>query len=100
MPIKILIVNRSLKFIGVFIKGFSYIFHFICPKKRFTIPKYSKALKETGYKTKVPKIIWQTNYTNKVSLPVYLNYILNRVVSPTLEYSFIDSCQKRRFNKD
>lgn len=84
MPI---VVNRLIKFVGVFVKAFSYIFHAIFPKMRFTIPTYSPAWIKSSKSSNIPKIIWQTNYTNKVSLPVYLNYLLNRAMSPSFEYN-------------
>jgi len=89
MKILITIINRLIKLFGAFIKGFSYIFHFLFPKKRFTIPKRSKPLIRSKNITKIPKIIWQTNYTNKVTLPVYINYLFNRIVSPDFEYRYM-----------
>jgi len=97
MPFKIIVVNRLIKLTGVLVKAFSYIFHFFFPKKRFIIPKQSNSLKKSNTKTKIPKIIWQTNYTNKVALPVYLNYLLNRIMSPTFEYRFMDHDDRDEF---
>ncbi len=77
MLLLILICNRFSKLVGNLSKVFiSYPFHFFLPKKRFTIPKYSKALIQ-GKKQIISKKIWQTNYTNQVSLLVYLNYLFN-----------------------
>lgn len=100
MPIRILMVNRLIKFIGVFVKAFGYAFHFVCPKLRFTIPTYSRAWIKSKNETKIPKIIWQTNYTNKVSLPIYLNYLLNRIMSPDFEYYCMDHDERDKFLKE
>lgn len=91
MPLKIMIVNRLLKISGALVKAFSFLFHFLLPKKRFTIPEYSAPLIKSKKPTKIPKIIWQTNYTNRVSLPVYCNYLANRLISPDFEYRYVST---------
>lgn len=95
-----IIVNRLAKICGAGIKGFGYIFHFFFPNKRFTIPKHSPALikKETGHK--IPKIIWQTNFTNKVTLPVYCNYLFIRLLSPDWEYRYHSTEDRDEFLKE
>lgn len=82
-----LIINRMSKFIGVFIKTFGYIFHFFFKNKRFTIPLYSKPF-FSGKQLNIPKIIWQTNYSNRVTLPLYINYLFNRLMSLDWEYRY------------
>lgn len=86
------------KFFGVFIKIFGYVFHFIFKNKRFTIPLYSKAL-ISGKQSVIPKIIWQTNYTNNVTLPVYINYLFNRLISPDWEYRYVSTEDRLVFIK-
>lgn len=97
MPKRIIFVNRLFKFLGALVKGFAYIFHFFFPKKRFTIPKQSAPLKKSKIETKIPKIIWQTNYSNKAALPVYVNYLVNRWMSPDFEYRFMDHDDRDAF---
>lgn len=99
MPLKIIIANRLLKFLGTLVKGFAYIFHFFLPKMRFTIPKQSPALKKSKTNTKIPKIIWQTNYSNKASFPIYINYLVNRLMSLDFEYRFMDHDDRDEFLK-
>lgn len=99
MSFKIVMVNRLAKILGAIVKGFSYGFHYLFPKKRFTIPKQSNPLKKATKQTKVPKIIWQTNYTNKVSLPVYINYLFNRWISPDFEYRYMGHEDREEFIK-
>lgn len=89
MPI--LISNRLIKFFGNITKPFAYIFHFFFPKKRFIIPEQSKAIFPSKKTSKIPKIIWQTNFTNRVSLPVYLNYLFNRLMSLSYEYRYVST---------
>jgi mannosyltransferase OCH1-like enzyme len=90
----IIVANRITKIIGVLIKLFSYVFHFFFPTKRFSIPLSSPAIIKSNSKTVIPKILWQTNFTNKVSLPVYLNYLFNRLMSLSYEYRYVgdDEC--------
>ena len=91
MSIPILVSNRFIKVFANILKAFSYIFHFVFPKKRFTIPLNSKPIVSSKRATLIPKTIWQTNYTNKVSLPVYLNYLCNRLMSLDYEYNYIST---------
>jgi mannosyltransferase OCH1-like enzyme len=93
-----IIVNRLSKILGIFIKTFAYIFHFILKNKRFTIPTYSKAIFE-GNPSNIPKIIWQTNYTNNVTLPVYINYLFNRLMSLDWEYRYVSTEDRLEFIK-
>lgn len=100
MNITILIINRLEKVIGTVFKALSYLFHFIFPKKRFTIPKYSKPIFRSSKKSKIPKIFWQTNYSDRVSLPVYLNYLFNRLMSLDWEYRYFSNEDIEKFIKE
>ncbi|MCL4122517.1 UNVERIFIED_CONTAM: hypothetical protein GTU68_039599 [Idotea baltica] len=84
-----LINSRIIRILGNLVKGISIAFHKIFPNKRFTIPEYSAPLIKSKKQTAIPKIIWQTNFTNQVSLPIYVNYLFNRVIAPSYEYRFI-----------
>jgi len=100
MLLLILICNRFSKLVGNLSKVFiSYPFHFFLPKKRFTIPRYSKALIQ-GKKQIIPKKIWQTNYTNQVSLPIYLNYLFNRLMSLSYDYYYVSTEDRLIFIKE
>ena len=82
------------------VKILCYVFKFFFPKKRFIIPSNSKPLKKAKYEQKIPRIIWQTNYTNKVTLPVYLNYVFNKFISPTYEHHFVSTEERAEFIKE
>jgi len=97
MSLLILISNRSIKLLGNISKMLCYLFHWIFPKKRFTIPLYSAAKTHPTNIHKIPKIIWQTNYTNNVSLPVYLNYLFNRLMSLDYEYRYTSTEGRRDY---
>lgn len=91
MYIGAIIINRLTKFLGVFIKIFGYLFHFIFKTNRFIIPIESDAFFSSKTPTNITKIIWQTNYTNNVSLPVYVNYLFNRLMSLDWEYRYVST---------
>ncbi|OPX26852.1 MAG: hypothetical protein B1H07_03320 [Campylobacteraceae bacterium 4484_166] len=86
-----IVSNRLLRIVGALVKLVGYIFHFIFPKYRFKIPKQKDPLIPNNKKTTIPKILWQTNYSDMVSLPVYLNYCLNRVFSLGYEYRYFSN---------
>lgn len=98
MTIAPIIVNRFAKFLGIFIKGIGYIFHFVFKKTRFTIPTHSKALFQ-GHTQIIPKIIWQTNFSNRSTLPVYINYLFNRLMSLDWEYRYVSTEERLEFIK-
>jgi len=83
-----------------------FILHFKAfPRKRFTIPAYSPPLWRTKASKKIPKIVWQTNYTDKVTLAAYTNYLFNRLMAPQYEHRLLldADCQKfieENFQKD
>lgn len=100
MTIFIFLSNRLSKILGNICKILSYPFHLIFPSKRFIVPSYSKAKLSTSKKTKIPKIIWQTNYSNHVTLPVYLNYLFNRLMSLSFEYHYMSNEDCLQFVKE
>jgi mannosyltransferase OCH1-like enzyme len=96
----ITLLNRLIKILGGLVKIISYIFHSIFPNKRFEIPKQSSALIKSKKEKVIPKIIWQTNFTNKVTLPVYINYLFNRIISPDFEYRYMGHEEREEFLKE
>ncbi len=83
--------SRLIKVLANLLKLFCYGFHAVFPKKRFTIPKQANPLWRSKKKRQIPQILWQTNYTNQVTLPVYLNYLCNRLLAPTYEYRYMST---------
>ena len=95
-----LIANRLIKLFGGISKIFCYLFHLLFPKARFTIPAQAAPLVKSRTASKIPKVIWQTNFTNRVSLPVYLNYLFNRLVSPDFEYRYVSTEARLAFMEE
>lgn len=103
-PIKhqtlITISNGLLRLVGNIIKISGYAVHTLFPKKRFTIPEFSPAKFTSHRKTKITRIIWQTNYSNKVTFPVYCNYLLNRLLSLSYDYRYISTEERESYIKE
>lgn len=82
------------------IKISCYIYHFFLPNKRFTIPSHAKPIIIGNNNTNIEKILWQTNFTNRVTLPVYINYLFNRLLAFDYEYRFMVTEDREKFIKD
>lgn len=80
-------------------KFICYIFHVFFPNKRFTIPSNAKPLFKNKINLVIPKILWQTNFTNRVTLAVYINYLFNRILAYDFEYRFMITEDRAEFIK-
>ena len=92
-PMNALIIasGRFIRLGGNLFKLLSYPFHWVLPKVRLSIPEYSPAIIHRPNTSSVPKVIWQTNFTNRCSLPMYLNYLFNRLMSLDHDYHFVST---------
>jgi mannosyltransferase OCH1-like enzyme len=88
---------RLIKVVGNFTKAFSYIFWHLIPRKRFRLPHSAKPLIARASKHRIPKIIWQTNHADEVTIAVFLNYLFNRMMAPSYEYRFMDDAAQEEF---
>ncbi|MEG9487734.1 glycosyltransferase family 32 protein [Mannheimia indoligenes] len=95
----IVLCNGIIRLFGNIVKVLSYPFHALFPKKRFTIPEYSPAKIRSNQSTKITKTIWQTNYSNKVTLPMYANYLFNRLMSLSYDYRYISTEEREAYIK-
>ncbi|MGP5712872.1 glycosyltransferase family 32 protein [Vreelandella alkaliphila] len=95
----IVATSRLIKLCANITKLLSYIFHAVLPNKRFTLPAYAAPWLKPKNKSTIPRIIWQTNFTNRVTLPVYLNYLFNRLMAPRFEYRFMITDARSDFIK-
>uniref|UniRef100_UPI003D14FDF0 glycosyltransferase family 32 protein n=1 Tax=Vibrio sp. TaxID=678 RepID=UPI003D14FDF0 len=94
------VTNRLIRLSGNLFKMLSYPFHFVFPKLRFTIPEHSPARVQLKQQKQIPRIIWQTNFTAKSTLPVYLNYLFNRLMSLSSEYHYVSTEAREVFLKE
>ena len=95
----IVLCNGFSRLLGNIVKILSYPFHALFPKKRFTIPEFSAAKLSTGRQDKINRTIWQTNYSNKVTLPIYCNYLFNRLMSLSYDYRYISTENREEYIK-
>jgi mannosyltransferase OCH1-like enzyme len=96
----IIVANRCIRLIGNLFKVLSYPFHFVLPKFRFVIPEYSKAKITRANSSAIPRVIWQTNYSNRSTLPVYMNYLFNRLMSLDYDYRYVSTEAREDFMRD
>ncbi|MBJ7553661.1 glycosyltransferase family 32 protein [Marinomonas spartinae] len=94
------IFNRCIRLVGNLVKVVSYLFHFLLPYCRFTIPANSPAKIASHCDTSIPRIIWQTNYSNRCALPIYVNYLFNRLMSLEYEYRYVSTQEREVFMRD
>lgn len=95
----ILLSNRLIKIGANLAKLLCYVFHFLFPRRRFTLPARARPLRPARQPAAIPRILWQTNYTDRVTLPVYLNYLFNRLMAPHFEYRFMTTEARADFIK-
>lgn len=95
----IVVANGLWRLFGNIIKVSSYPFHALFPKKRFTIPEFSPAKIKSTKLTRINKTIWQTNYSNRVTLPVYCNYLVNRLLSLDYDYRYVSTEERAEYIK-
>lgn len=89
--VPIYIANRLIKYFGNVTKHLvGHPYHWVFPQKRFCIPKHAAPLWTSSKATLIPRNVWLTNFTNHVSLPVYLNYLVNRLLAPAHSFHFMD----------
>ena len=101
--VKNVIIYLNSRFIKIFaniMKLLCYVFHAFFPNKRFTIPSHSKAIFSSKKQSSIPRILWQTNFTNKVTLAVYLNYLFNRLLAYDFDYRFMITEDRAEFIKE
>jgi mannosyltransferase OCH1-like enzyme len=83
------VFSRLVKLIGNLLKGIFYVVHLVRPSLRLEIPLSSKGLISSNRNRLIPRIVWQTNYTRSVTLPIYANYLFNRLLAPTHEFRML-----------
>ena len=97
MPLHRLLTTRLIKLVANLLKLTCYAFHFAFPDKRFTLPAKAGPLIRRRRPTAIPRVLWQTNFTDRVTLPVYLNYLFNRLMAPGFEYRFMTTAARADF---
>lgn len=86
--------------IGNVLKVVFYLDVWLRPGKRYTIPAVATPLVRSTAPKQIPRIVWLTNYTNKVTLSIYVNYLFNRLMAPTFEFRFCGDEDCDRFVRE
>lgn len=82
------ILYRAIKILGNGTKGITSVLMQMFPRARHVLPHHLPA-KRTGLAGKrIPRIIWQTNHSDRVTLPLYANFMFNRFMTPEFEYRY------------
>ncbi len=86
-------VIRLMKLFGNLLKPLFYLHLMLFPKKRFVVPRLAAPLVKAK-NAQAPSIVWFTNYTDRVTLAVYVNYLWNRLLAYRCEVrlSLDDEC--------
>ncbi len=90
------------KLLGIAVKTASYVFHFFFPKKRFEIPMFAYGDVPAAHEIstqKIPKIVWMTNFSNKCTLPIFLNFLHNKAMARNFEFRYVSTEEREVFFK-
>lgn len=84
------LTGKFIQVVGAVAKLVFFVVHLVAPALRFEIPKSTPPLLRRASTSPIPRVLWQTNYSRRVSLSVYVNYLFNRVMAPTFEFRMSD----------
>jgi mannosyltransferase OCH1-like enzyme len=88
-----------IKVFGNLLKASCYPLYYLFPRLRLSLPSISEPLWRKSIKFQIPAYIWQTNFTGRVTLPVFLNYLFNRLMAPGFAYRFMVTEDREAFIK-
>jgi len=88
------LTGRAIKLFANSLRPLFYCHYKLFPNQRFSLkttkelwPNRRQILDHT--KRLIPRIIWQTNYTEKVSLPIIAARTNNRILAPNYQHIFV-----------
>lgn len=81
---------------GNLVKLWGSLYHTISPGKRWQI-RSEGAVKQNGAGNSIPLIIWQTNFTDMVSLPMIANHRRNRRLAQEFEYRYVSTEEREQY---
>jgi len=99
-----LLIRRAftglVQLVGNVLKMLFYVDLWLRPQKRYTIPLSAPAIIGHRSAKLIPRIAWLTNYTNEVTLAVYVNYLFNRFMAGSFEFRFCGDDDRVKFIKE
>ena len=102
------LAGRVVKLAANAMRPVFYLHYWLLPHQRFQLanstakPAGSAKIMNNNRRPSarlVPKIIWQTNYTNRVSLPIKTAWCWNRLLSRSYKYRFHSTAERLAFVK-
>jgi len=88
MPSAWYIVTKIINLFAMLVKTLGKLHFALFPRARFTIPAHARPLFRSRKAYRIPRIVWLTNYSDKVTLAVYCQYLFNRLMAPTFEVRY------------
>lgn len=90
------IFGKAVQVLSWAFRALLYVAHVFRPQARFKIPPVSAPLLKAG-RGAIPRVVWQTNYTHTVTLPIYVNYHFNRLMAPRFEFRWVGDDEADEF---
>lgn len=95
--IKALVFGRIIKYLANCLRPIFYIDFFFRPHKRYHIASRTSQFQYSHDHGPIPRIVWQTNYTNKVTLPILTTIKFNQILSQGYEYMYVSTLDRKLF---
>ena len=95
-----MLFSRMVKYCANGLRPLFVLHLFLRPNKRYRIPGSAPPLIGARGERRIPRIIWQTNYTNHVTLAMYVTFLCNRMMAPTFEYRYHGDEEQERFIRE
>ena len=88
---------QAIRACGTGVKILARPFHLLLPSRRWTMPPVDPAREAPRMESAIPRIFWQTNFTDRCSLPVWLNYRRNRRLSADFEHRYVSTEERAEY---
>lgn len=82
---------------GNIIKILARPFHFLFPNKRWIMQPITEAKKAPKSESGVPRKIWQTNFTDRCSFPIWINHARNLRLSKDFVHHYVSTEEREKY---
>jgi len=85
------VASLGLRLRGTLVKTLARPFHAFKPDWRKTLAEETPPLRPSpSVPGSIPRVVWQTNFTSRCTLPVWRNFLHNRALAPEFSFRFLD----------
>ena len=95
------VLSRGLKIVANVSKALARVVYVFAPRWRLLIPATASPWmglsRRSAERPRIPRVLWQTNYSDRVTLPVKLNYFCNRILAASCQYRFASDAEIEEF---